>query len=319
MIKQTFVPLPFGMSGPPTFSGHETFVLRSTWLKKAYDLLQDNGNLFSDEEAFVELGVGKNMAQSIRYWGRVCNVFEPGPAGSGLQATWLGNYLLGNEADQGWDPFLVTPASWWLLHWQIATRPTAAFTWFYTFNVLKGGEFTAEQLAQRIKTYSAQYWPQRTLSDTTIARDVDCMLRCYVRPSMRESIATEDALLCPLSELGLINALPGTRLYHLVKGPQPNLPDSLVAYAIHELLRNNRVRTIDFRDLAYGSRSPGSVFRLSEDELSIRLERLEAVSRGRAHYIDQAGYRQVAWEGDLGDKVAFDLLRDTFAQEVLND
>lgn len=49
-----------------SFSGHETFVLRSNWLKKAYDLLQQTPDLFFREEAFVRLGVGKNMAQSIR-------------------------------------------------------------------------------------------------------------------------------------------------------------------------------------------------------------------------------------------------------------
>ena len=52
--------------GAPTFSGHETFALRSNWLKKAYDLLCARPDLFSGDTAFVQLGVGKNMAQSIR-------------------------------------------------------------------------------------------------------------------------------------------------------------------------------------------------------------------------------------------------------------
>jgi len=60
----------------PTFSGHETFALRGSWLKKAYDLLATTSNLFSMPDAFVQLGVGKNMAQSIRFWGRACGVFE---------------------------------------------------------------------------------------------------------------------------------------------------------------------------------------------------------------------------------------------------
>ena len=98
-----------------TFSGHETFVLRSNWLKKAYDLLQERPDLFFLEDAFVRLGVGKNMAQSIRFWGRVCNVFERVKTGTGHQATWLGRALF--DDTHGWDPFLVTPASRWLLHW----------------------------------------------------------------------------------------------------------------------------------------------------------------------------------------------------------
>jgi hypothetical protein len=81
--------------GPaPTFSGHETFALRSTWLKKAYDLLLDNPRLFYDEDAFVQLGVGKNMAQSIRFWGRVCGVFERVGNQEQHVATPLGHVLL---------------------------------------------------------------------------------------------------------------------------------------------------------------------------------------------------------------------------------
>jgi len=96
-----------------TFSGHETFVLRSNWLKKAYDLLHERSDLFALEDAFVRLGVGKNMAQSIRFWGRVCNVFERQENGEGFRATASGRALLD---DAGWDPFLVTPTSRWLLH-----------------------------------------------------------------------------------------------------------------------------------------------------------------------------------------------------------
>lgn len=122
----------FPQGSAPTFSGHETFALRSNWLKKAYDILQYTPDLFYCEDAFVRLGVGKNMAQSIRFWGRVCGVFERAPAGEGHAITPFGRALLD---DQGWDPFLVTPASHWLLHWQVAARPEAAFTWFYTFTV----------------------------------------------------------------------------------------------------------------------------------------------------------------------------------------
>lgn len=55
----------------PSFSGHETFALRSNWLKKAYDLLQHMPDLFYRDDAFVLLGVGENMVQSIRFWGCV--------------------------------------------------------------------------------------------------------------------------------------------------------------------------------------------------------------------------------------------------------
>ena len=43
-----------------TFSGHESFQCRQLWLKKGYDYINKN-KTFTDEDAVVELGVGKNM------------------------------------------------------------------------------------------------------------------------------------------------------------------------------------------------------------------------------------------------------------------
>jgi hypothetical protein len=297
----------------PTFSGHETFVLRSNWLKKAYDLLQERADLFFLEDAFVRLGVGKNMAQSIRHWCRVCNVFERLENGAGHRATWLGKALFDDE--RGWDPFLVTPTSRWLLHWQIASRRDAAFTWYFTFNKLRRGEFTADQLAQQIVQYVSQN-DLKPPSPATIGRDVECMVRCYLRPNAAQlGPAAEDALHCPLHELDLIQPLPGQPSYRLVSGARPDLPDQLVAFAgLHQARALGRA-TVAFNELAYGEGSPGRLFRLDEDALLSRLLHIEAVTGGRAAYSETGGIRQVAWRDMEDDALGRALLDDAFAQE----
>jgi hypothetical protein len=296
-----------------TFSGHETFVLRSNWLKKAYDLLQHTPGLFSLEDSFVRLGVGKNMAQSIRFWGRACNVFQRAEGGAGYAATALGDALFHDET--GWDPFLVTPASRWLLHYQVASRPDAAFTWYYSFNLLRRGEFTAPQLAQQIVEHVTRLG-QRPPSAATIARDIDCMLRCYMRPDLaQQGLAIEDALHCPLHELGLLQQLPAQPTYRLVSGARPELPDALVAYAALRQARQIGRSTLAFNELAYGERSPGRVFRLDEDALLGRLLRFEEITRGRALYAEQGGIRQVIWRSIDDPALDERLLAAAFAQE----
>jgi hypothetical protein len=296
-----------------TFSGHETFILRSNWLKKAYDLLQERPDLFFLEEAFVRLGVGKNMAQSIRFWGRACNVFESLESGAGHRATWLGEALL--DDTHGWDPFLVTPTSGWLLHWQIVSRPTAAFTWYYTFNMLRRGEFTASQLAQQIVQNVAQLGGKPP-SPATIGRDIDCMLRCYLRPDTAQlGSAIEDALHCPLHELDLLQPLPGQPAYRLVSGARPDLPDQLVAFAALQQARALGRATVAFNELAYGERSPGRLFRLDEDALLSRLLRFETVTRSRAAYSETGGIRQISWRAPEDESLDRALLDDAFAQE----
>ena len=90
------------------FSGHETFPFRYGWLKKAVDAVTKNKFLFSTEQALVELGVGKNMVQSIRHWGLATQVLLEGE-GRSLELSPIGWRLF-----MEWDPHLENPASLWL-------------------------------------------------------------------------------------------------------------------------------------------------------------------------------------------------------------
>ena len=60
----------------PSFSGHQTFPFRYTWLKKGVDAVTEDPTIFSSENASVTLGVGKNMVSSIRHWCNVARLIE---------------------------------------------------------------------------------------------------------------------------------------------------------------------------------------------------------------------------------------------------
>jgi hypothetical protein len=233
--------------------------------------------------------------------------------GAGHRATWLGKALF--DDTDGWDPFLVSPTSRWLLHWQLVARPEAAFTWYYTFNLLRRGEFTASQLAQQIVQFVAQHGGKLP-SSATIRRDIDCMLRCYLRPDAAKlGPAAEDALHCPLHELDLLQLLPGQDTCRLVSGARLDLPDQLVAFTALQQARTLGRATVAFNELAYGERSPGRLFRLDEDALLSRLLRFEMVTRGRAAYSETGGIRQIAWRAPGDEALDRALLDDAFAQE----
>ena len=93
------------------FSGHESFPCKSLWLKKGYDFVVA-GNQFSSAEAVMELGVGKNMVASIRYWLKAFGVID-----STGQTTTLGNYLLDDES--GRDKYIEDLGTLWILHFNI--------------------------------------------------------------------------------------------------------------------------------------------------------------------------------------------------------
>ena len=87
---------------PMKFSGHETFACRYAWLPKALQAIQRDPRVFTDEdEAIVELGVGKNMVRSIRFWVEASGMAKP--AQKGLEPTKLGLLIFG---EKGRDPFI---------------------------------------------------------------------------------------------------------------------------------------------------------------------------------------------------------------------
>lgn len=50
------------------FGGHETFPVREGWLHKGLKLVVEEPEKLVDEHVADWLGVGRNMAKSIRYW-----------------------------------------------------------------------------------------------------------------------------------------------------------------------------------------------------------------------------------------------------------
>ncbi|MCX7783836.1 MAG: DUF4007 family protein [Meiothermus sp.] len=92
------------------FAGHETFPFRYGWLKKAVDAVSSDALSLSSDQALVELGVGKNMVQSIRHWGLATQVLQEGP-GRSLEVSRIGELLF-----REWDFYLEDPASFHTYH-----------------------------------------------------------------------------------------------------------------------------------------------------------------------------------------------------------
>src|SRR5579863_9597259 len=113
-------PLDTGSKAKPhaSFSGHETFVFRYGWPKKAVDAVSADPGVFAQESAIVTLGVGKNMVRSIRHWGLACQILEEEPQSRGtrLVPTEIGKFLFG---EGGKDPYLEDLNTLWLLHWNL--------------------------------------------------------------------------------------------------------------------------------------------------------------------------------------------------------
>ena len=288
-----------GVDGKVSFSGHETFVFRYGWMKKAIDAVQDNPTLFTCDDAMVALGVGKNMVRSIRHWALATRILEEEPRtrGNQLKPTELGKLLFGAG---GRDPYLEDINTLWLLHWNLVTNEERSTTWCWAFGKLPSDEFTKDYLAGVIRE-EIQRRNLKSPSESSLRRDIDCFIHTYTATSAAKRAVLEDSLDCPIVELSLIEEDVIPNLFRFKRGAQRTLSGEVFAYALLEFW--DRVaaarETLSFTEVAYGFASPGVAFRVDENSLSERLDSLEQITNGRLVYAETAGLKQIYRHGKI--------------------
>ena len=281
-----------------SFSGHETFPFRYTWLKKGVDAVntvRGKPTIFADDDATITLGVGKNMVRSIHHWCQVARLIELG--GMDLNhrrrfvPTDFGNSIF---ADDGFDPYLEDVATLWLIHWQLATNDNRATTWFWAFSIFGQNEFRKHKFIAELIDWAEKSTRNR-ISENSIKRDVDCFFRTYVPSHLTKTAIMEDTFDCPLVELGLISNSSDGNIYQFHRGPKPSLPIEIFAAVLSEFWDNrfSENNTLTFTNIAYSEKSPGRTFQLDEDALVEYLDRLENLTDGAFRYDETAGVKQV--------------------------
>ena len=278
-----------------SFSGHETFPFRYTWLKKGVDAVRDNRTIFTDDSATITLGVGKNMVRSIHHWCQVTQLIKSAGRRSNHRRefvlTGLGDSIF---ADDGFDPYLEDAATLWLIHWQLATNSNRATTWFWAFSIFGQNEFRKDVFISELIDWTEKN-TQNRISENSIKRDIDCFFRTYVPSRLTKTPIMEDTFDCPLIELNLISDSTDGNTYRFHRGPKPSLPIEIFAAALSEFwdARFSENSTLTFGDIAYSEKSPGRIFQLDEDTLAEYLDRLESLTDSTLRYDETAGIKQV--------------------------
>lgn len=276
-----------------TFSGHESFPFRYPWLKKGFDAVCADGNVFLHDDAVTTLGVGKNMVRSIRHWCLTAGVLEENHrhAPQALRPSEFGKLLL---ADEGLDPYLEDPATLWLLHWRIASNRARASTWYWAFNHFHEPEFTREVLASALTQWTRTLGG-KPVAESSLKRDVEVFLRTYVASRQKPGHIAEDTLDCPLVELGLIVQPGEGRTYRFQRGLSLGLPDGILIFAVLDFWQSHAptANTLAVTDLARLPGSPGRLFKLDESSLVERLEDIKRHTEDCISYGESAGLRQL--------------------------
>ena len=304
----------------PQFSGHETFPLRYGWLKKAFDEVQatesgeDNKSVFTGDDAIARLGVGKNMVASMRHWAMASGVLSEPDGRQHIETTSLGRLFFGYD---GIDPYMESPDTSWLIHWQLSAHPFKTTTWFWAFNHYPALYFERDMLARGIEKLARDLDWSRA-STATIRRDVSCFVRTYVPQPVSRHVSYEDALESPLTELGLIKPVGRRDAFRFVRGPKPSLGMHIFCYSVADFWNEHflNANTLSFEALAHEPGSPGRVFLLDENDLVDKLSSLEETTDGIYRWSESAGLKQLIRERELHTEEVLNRLAAAFNRKL---
>jgi hypothetical protein len=167
------------------FSGHETFPLRYGWLNKATNFVALGGILqTSDEEktrkAVVELGIGKNMVNSIRYWAEAAGAIvsnQNNEHGLRQSVSNDASLLFGTSNTHAFDEYLESIGAIWLIHIWLNFNDSTLTAYRYFFNYSNFQIFEKQSLANMCLADAKRMTGEETLNDKTIKKDIDCFFK----------------------------------------------------------------------------------------------------------------------------------------------
>ena len=268
-----------------TFSGHDSFQCRQLWLKKGYDYIQELKS-FNDEDAIVQLGVGKNMVSSIRFWLKAFNVIDNKEI-----PTEFGKRIFDNE--NGYDPFLEDEASLWLLHYQLVKNGFASI-YSLIFNEFRKEKmfFNKETFVNYIKRI-VESIPNLNFNENTIAKDFIVFANLY--KSNPESKDVEDSFSGILSEIELLKTAGKGKIdqFFIENSERDNLPEAIVLYSI--LDNQNYGNSISLNSLEFDLNSPGSIFALNRSGLMNKISDIVDDFKDIT-FTDQAGIKELQFK-----------------------
>lgn len=263
------------------FTGHETFYCRNYWLKKGLDHIWDDHSF--NDEAVVQLGVGKNMVSAIRFWLRAFGLVDEND-----QPEELAKVLFGTE--KGLDPYCEDIGTIWLLHYLLVKTKRSSI-YHLVFNEFRKQriEFQRKHLINFLENYCEKWEGSGGAPhSSSIKRDVGVFISNYSKPANSKSI--EDDFSGLLFELDLVQQLEKSdEWYKIENKSRIDLPPEIVLFCI---LSNDKYgQAVTLHELLTDTDSVGSVFALSANGL---MEKINAIL---------AQYPQIVFTDDGGVRV----------------
>lgn len=244
--------------------GHESFILREGWLTKGLMAVAEDPRVFFQNSGADALGVGTNMAKSIRYWLKTAQLTTENQK-EGVNLTLLGRTILEN------DPYLEDIFSLWVIHSNIARNFELATSWNIFFNRIDVSSFKRDELILMMSNELLIETGEDKLPERSIRGDCAAILRMY---SNERDMADdpEEKKHSPFSSLGLLREVEQDH-FERTQPPLDQLDPLLLLYNISRILTSEKSLSID--RIVSGYNMPGKILGLNRVAINDFLDSLQ--------------------------------------------
>ncbi len=249
------------------FGKHGTFYIRNNWISKAIRIIDKYPFVFSPkhmEKAIDELGIGRAMVESLRYWLEALDITYEERESNEIRQ----NYTEFGKMIKDKDIYLERKGTLWLLHYKLACSKEIATAWYWFFNEFKYKEFDSELFINELELYIRQEEGKK-VSKNTLKKDFLCLKNTYLYESDYKYDGLydiEEAISSPLRELKLIIELKNRKIYSKNKVNIRELAPEIFYYIVLENL-SKKINQISIEDLTYKEKSPGKIFNLNMNDI----------------------------------------------------
>ncbi len=253
------------MSRSYKIKGHETFGIREGWISKGIIAVQENPKVFGENFGTDALGVGTNMAKSIRYWLGAAGLTVKKKEGTYL--TEFGKLLY------EYDRYVEDITTLWLLHIHIAKNVKFATSWnlFFRRGMKEGKKaFDRDELFVWMKRELQLFTGEEELSERSVQDDCTVLLQMYCQRTL-EKIDPEDKKISPFCRLHLLKKEGGR--YRRTTPKSDTLHPFVVWYVLSEMFAQSD--NVNIQTIVQGDNSPGSLLHLGQIEINYYLDLLE--------------------------------------------
>jgi len=311
------------------FSGHETFPCRYAWLPKAAQVIaqQEHRDILTsnrEDDAMVQLGVGKNMVRSIRFWAESADIIDT--TNTGHKLTDFGaRVLVGAGKQPALDPYLEDIQTLWLIHWKLSTnQKSLIFAWDFLLSQFQEPEIYASTVHRGFRKAVNQL-QSRDVTTGSLEQLYHVFLHSYVPTRGDKGDVREDSLDCPLVELGLLEpngftesaSHPGRHepKYVFRREEKPEISHALFAYCLDEFWRSRFAteQSIPLHIIVSGHASPGQVFKIPEADIRTRLLAVKQETNGLLRFEESAAVPRVVRQSNHQHSLS---LEEIYRQET---